>query len=214
MSYWRDKGFTLANGSPLPYDLDSAGLLLPAGADGPAFLVGKNFDTFYSYNASENYALAIAHLSDLISRQDSSKTDFITAWPTDDPGISRQQAKDIQQALLNNGYDIGAVDGIIGDNTRLAIQQYQSSRGVYPADGRAGQKFYNLIAGNNNGATAQPGRTTWQNPSSQPAQTSQPGRVIRSTDSMSQLIESKQGYRQVQGADGVIRMVRVDDGAQ
>ena len=214
MSYWRDKGFTLANGSPLPYDLDSAGLLLPAGADGPAFLVGKNFDTFYSYNASENYALAIAHLSDLISRQDSSKTDFITAWPTDDPGISRQQAKDIQQALLNNGYDIGAVDGIIGDNTRLAIQQYQSSRGVYPADGRAGQKFYNLIAANGSVTSAQPSRTTWQNPSSQPAQTSQPGRVIRSNDSMSQLIESKQGYRQVQGADGVIRMVRVDDGAQ
>ena len=54
MSYWRDKGFTLADGRPLPYDLSSAGLLLPAGQDGPAFLVGKNFDAFYSYNASEN----------------------------------------------------------------------------------------------------------------------------------------------------------------
>ena len=214
MSYWRDKGFTLANGSPLPYDLDSAGLLLPAGDNGPAFLVGKNFDTFYSYNASENYALAIAHLSDLISRQDSSKTDFITAWPTDDPGISRQQAKEIQQALLNNGYDIGEVDGIIGDNTRSAIQQYQSSRGIFPADGRAGQKFYNLIMPNSQGSQAQPGRNAWQNPTGQPNQTSQPGRVIRSNDSMSQLIQSKQGYRQVMGADGVIRMVRLDDGAQ
>ncbi|MGP4848331.1 lytic murein transglycosylase, partial [Marinobacter sp. 1Y8] len=62
ISHWRDQGLTLANGSPLPYDLSSAGLLLPAGMEGPAFLVGKNFDTFYSYNASENYALAIAHL--------------------------------------------------------------------------------------------------------------------------------------------------------
>ncbi|MBO6198362.1 MAG: lytic murein transglycosylase, partial [Psychrobacter sp.] len=86
ISHWRNQGLTLANGSPLPSTLGSAGLLLPAGTDGPAFLVGKNFDTFYSYNASENYALAIAHLSDLIAREDSSKTDFVTAWPTDDPG--------------------------------------------------------------------------------------------------------------------------------
>ena len=150
ISHWRNQGLTLANGSPLPYDLSSAGLLLPAGKGGPAFLVGKNFDTFYSYNASESYALAIAHLSDLITSENSSKTDFITAWPTSDPGISRQQSKDIQQALLNAGYDIGGVDGIIGDNTRTAIQQYQTSRGIYPADGRAGQNFYRAIVGNSN----------------------------------------------------------------
>ena len=148
ISHWRNQGLTLANGSPLPYDLESAGLLLPAGKEGPAFLVGKNFDTFYSYNASENYALAIAHLSDLIASGNSSKTDFATAWPTSDPGISRQQAKDIQQALLNSGYDIGEVDGIIGDSTRAAIQQYQTSRSVFPADGRAGQNFYRLITQN------------------------------------------------------------------
>ena len=148
ISHWRNQGLTLTNGSPLPYDLESAGLLLPAGKEGPAFLVGKNFDTFYSYNASENYALAIAHLSDLIASGNSSKTDFATAWPTNDPGISRQQAKDIQQALLNSGYDIGEVDGIIGDSTRAAIQQYQTSRGVFPADGRAGQNFHRLITQN------------------------------------------------------------------
>ena len=146
ISYWRDQGFTLANGQPLPNELSGAALLMPAGSLGPTFLVGKNFDAFYSYNASENYALAIAHLSDLISRQDSSKTDFITAWPTDDPGISRQQSKVIQQAMLNAGYDIGEVDGIIGDNTRLAIQQYQIKQGISPADGRAGQKFYTLVS--------------------------------------------------------------------
>ena len=183
MSYWRDKGFTLADGRPLPYDLSSAGLLLPAGLEGPAFLVGKNFDTFYSYNASENYALAIAHLSDLIEKEDSSKTDFITAWPTDDPGISRQQSKDIQQALLNAGYDIGEVDGIIGDNTRKAIQQYQTSKGVFPADGRAGQpKFYRLIIGN-------------QGTPSQPTYQQNPANSQRSGDSISRLIQQQDGTR-------------------
>ncbi|WP_350562725.1 lytic murein transglycosylase [Psychrobacter sp. CAL346-MNA-CIBAN-0220] len=235
ISHWRDQGLTLANGSPLPYDLSSAGLLLPAGKDGPAFLVGKNFDTFYSYNASESYALAIAHLSDLITKGDSSKTDFITAWPTDDPGISRQQARDIQQGLLNAGYDIGEVDGIIGDNTRTAIQQYQSSRNILPADGRAGQKFYALIAGhgipsrpslygNQNGqaSSIQPlnpapadrmgqliqQQTTEPSPSSS-QNTYQPANQSSAQPSNSGRVR----YRRVTGADGVVNLVRVDDGS-
>lgn len=213
MSYWRSKGFTLADGRPLPYDLDQAGLIMPAGDNGPAFLVGKNFDTFYSYNASENYALAIAHLSDLITREDSSKTDFITAWPTDDPGISRQQAKDIQQALLNAGYDIGEVDGIIGDNTRKAIQQYQTSRGVFPADGRAGQKFYQLII--QNGQSQQSGQYRQPNNDfNRPVPQYQAPTPATRPDNMARLIESQQGYRRVTNADGTISLVRIDDGAQ
>lgn len=156
MSYWRDKGFTLANGQPLPYSLDSAGLLLPAGQNGPAFLVGKNFEAFYSYNASENYALAIAHLSDLIS-QNNTNVNFATPWPTDDPGISRRQTREIQQALINRGYDIGAVDGMIGEKSRLAIQDFQRQQGVNP-DGKAGLKLYSLLVagGAKQTAVAQP----------------------------------------------------------
>ena len=226
ISHWRNQGITLANGSPLPSDLSSAGLLLPAGMEGPAFLVGKNFDTFYSYNASENYALAIAHLSDLITREDSSKTDFVTAWPTDDPGISRQQAKDIQQALINAGYDIGGVDGIIGDGTRTAIQQYQSSRGIFPADGRAGQKFYRAIVGNTAPSSAQPTNQYAQPSNSQPLQPA-------SADRMGQLIQQQTTpsntystqpsaqpansgnvrYRRVTDASGAVKLVRVDEGS-
>lgn len=223
MSYWRDKGLTLATGGALPYDLSSAGLLLPAGVDGPAFLVGKNFDTFYSYNASENYALAIAHLSDLITKADSSKTDFITAWPTDDPGIGRQEAKDIQQALLNAGYDIGEVDGIIGDNTRTAIQQYQSSRGIFPADGRAGQKFHRVIMSN-----AMPRDSRYGNQYRQPANSQSLNPA--SADRMEQLIQRQNvsptsqsvyqpatsgnvRYRRVTDTDGSVRLVRVDEGS-
>lgn len=146
ISHWQSMGLTLPDGRPLPNNMASAGLLLPAGRQGPAFLVGKNFDTFYSYNASENYALAIAHLSTLLETGNTN-TSFATAWPTDDPGISRKEAKEIQQALINHGYQIGNVDGIIGDGTRSAIREYQRKMGVTP-DGRAGQKFYRLIMGN------------------------------------------------------------------
>lgn len=159
ISYWRNKGFTLANGQPLPSTLDSAGLLLPAGNKGPAFLVGKNFEAFYSYNASENYALAIAHLSDMISQNRTNNVNFVSAWPTDDPGISRRQTREIQQALLNRGYDIGNVDGMIGEKSRLAIQDFQRSQGVNP-DGRAGLKLYNLLV---SGGAAQPTANGFRN---------------------------------------------------
>jgi len=195
------------------------------GMEGPAFLVGKNFDTFYSYNASENYALAIAHLSDLITREDSSKTDFVTAWPTDDPGISRQQAKDIQQALLNAGYDIGGVDGIIGDNTRTAIQQYQTSRGIFPADGRAGQKFYRTIIGSMTPSSSQYGNQYGQPENSQslnPAPADRMGQLIQQQtanpttySAQPSAQPSRSGntrYRRVTGSDGVVKLVRIDEG--
>lgn len=144
LSHWRSLGYTLANGAPLPNTLSQAAIFAPAGSDGPLFLVGKNFDVFYRYNNSENYALAIAHLSDLIAKGQSYDTNFATAWPTDDAGISRKQARQIQQLLLQAGYDIGAIDGIIGDGTRRAIRAYQQKMGVV-ADGRAGQKLYRLM---------------------------------------------------------------------
>lgn len=153
LSYWRNQGFTLVNGQPLPSNLSNAGLLMPAGQHGPAFLVGKNFDAFYSYNASENYALAIAHLSDMISKNQSTNVGFQTAWPTDDAGISRRQTREVQQALINRGYDIGNADGIIGEKSRQAIQDFQRSQGVN-ADGRAGMKLYQLLVVQNAGATA------------------------------------------------------------
>ena len=167
ISYWQDKGFTLANGQPLPSTLSNAGLLLPAGQKGPAFLVGKNFEAFYSYNASENYALAIAHLSDLIS-QNNTHVNFATPWPTDDPGISRRQTREIQQALINLGYDIGTVDGMIGEKSRLAIQDFQRKHGVNP-DGKAGLKLYNLLVVNGGGSAQNStpsfrGQTTVQSP--------------------------------------------------
>lgn len=143
MAYWRDAGISLANGQALSDDLGQAGLLLPAGAAGPAFLVGKNFDTLYSYNASENYALAIAHLADLIEGK-SPQPGFAQAWPTDDPGLSRAQNRQLQTLLLAKGYDIGAADGLIGAKTREAIKTEAAKLGL-PTTGRAGQKLLRAL---------------------------------------------------------------------
>lgn len=61
--------------------------------------------------------------------------------PTDDPGTSRAERREIQQFLINRGYDIGAVDGLIGDKTRVAIRQEQTRLGLNQQDGQ-GNKFY------------------------------------------------------------------------
>ena len=65
---------------------------------------------------------------------------FVASWPTDDPGTSRAERREIQQFLINRGYDIGAVDGLIGDKTRVAIRQEQTRLGLNPT-GRAGQQI-------------------------------------------------------------------------
>ena len=100
---WAARGVKRIDGSALPAQLGSAGLLTPAGPSGPAFLVFRNFDAIYSYNAAESYGLAIAHLSDRLR----GAGPFQTAWPTDDPGISRAERRELQGLLILKGHDIG-----------------------------------------------------------------------------------------------------------
>jgi lytic murein transglycosylase len=135
---WSRLGVQRVDGSALTGNA-SAALLLPAGADGPAFIVFRNFDAIYSYNAAESYALAIAHLSDKLR----GGGPFKTPWPTDDPGISRAERRELQELLIARGYDIGQPDGLIGARTRAAIEAFQSSAGL-PVDGHAGARV--LIA--------------------------------------------------------------------
>lgn len=144
MSEWLSKGITRIDGSPLVQgnitENTVAGLLMPAGSSGPKFLVFKNFDAIYSYNAAESYALAIAYLSDRLK----GNGPIIAPWPTDDAGTSRAERREIQTYLISKGYDIGEADGLIGDKTRQAISQEQQKLGLNP-NGRAGQMFLNKI---------------------------------------------------------------------
>ena len=142
---WRAAGLTLMDGSPLPDSLPSAGLMVPA-RGGPAFLVGRNFDTLYSYNASENYGLAIAQLSNLVTAPPGTPVGFVQAWPTDDPGLSRAQNRELQTLLLARGHDIGTADGMIGARTREAIRAEQQRLG-HKVDGRAGQRLLGALRG-------------------------------------------------------------------
>ncbi len=140
LTEWARMGISKMDGEAIVPDARQAAVLLPAGAEGPAFLVFRNFNAIYSYNAAESYALAIAHLSDRLR----GGAPFVTAWPTDDPGIARQERRELQQLLLDRGHDIGEVDGMIGSRTRAAIAAEQGRLG-FEANGRAGQKILEAL---------------------------------------------------------------------
>ncbi|RZA11638.1 MAG: lytic murein transglycosylase, partial [Lysobacteraceae bacterium] len=141
MSEWTARGVKRVDGTALPAS-GSAGLLTLAGPQGPAFLVMRNFDALYSYNAAESYGLAIAHLSDRLRGGGT----FATPWPTDDPGISRAERRELQTLLIQRGHDIGAVDGMLGDKSRTAIRAEQERLGQ-ETSGRAGQKLLKALRG-------------------------------------------------------------------
>lgn len=162
VSYWMNKGVVKINGEALSSPIhikdiewaqaannysalqlkadDKVAILVPSGSDGPAFLVGKNFDAIYAYNASESYALAIALLSDQLAGRPALKT----PWPTDDPGLSRAQRRELQSLLLLKGFEIGKADGMIGLKTRAAIIDFQKQIGMNP-DGRPGLKILEAL---------------------------------------------------------------------
>jgi lytic murein transglycosylase len=134
MSAWAAHGITRIDGSPLAGDIH-VGLLLPAGPRGPAFLVTRNFDAIYSYNAAESYTLAIALLSDRLR----GRGPIVTPWPTNDLGLSRAGRREVQTLLIKRGYDLdGKIDGVLGKKTQAAIADFQARVGLKP-NGRASQ---------------------------------------------------------------------------
>jgi lytic murein transglycosylase len=139
LAQWNTLGIRQLDGTALAGS-ERAALILPAGATGPAFIVFRNYDAIYSYNAAESYALAIAHLSDRLRGAGPIRT----AWPTDDPGLTRAERRELQQLLIERGYDIGEPDGIIGQRTRDAIKVFQASAGL-PVDGYAGAKVLDAL---------------------------------------------------------------------
>ncbi|MBV8663803.1 MAG: lytic murein transglycosylase [Hyphomicrobiales bacterium] len=138
MSFWAERGITRLDGRPLGQG--EAGLLLPAGANGPAFLVTHNFDVIYSYNSAESYTLAIGVLAQRLA----GGPGIETPWPTDDPGLSRAEKRELQRLLIKRGYDVGEPNGAIGAKTKAAIADVEARNGMTP-DGRPSAKVLEAL---------------------------------------------------------------------
>ena len=128
---WARAGLRGIDASALP-PLADASVLAPAGAQGPALLVGANFRALLRYNNAVNYALAVA----LLARQIEGGSGLHTPWPRSEPALSRPQVQALQTALNALGLQAGAADGLLGPATSAALRRYQRSQGL-TADGFA-----------------------------------------------------------------------------
>ena len=130
LSQWQAMGITRVSGRPFPRPEDVGRLYMPAGANGPTFLLLPNFDVIKRYNNSDSYALAVGHLADRILGGGG----FVTPWPEGDYALNKAQRGELQTLLARAGFDVGTADGVIGPKTRAGIIAYQQARGL-PADG-------------------------------------------------------------------------------
>ncbi len=105
-------------------------LWVPAGHEGPKYLLFKNFNVFKTYNRADSYAFAVGLSGDAIM----GKTGPMTPWPTHLAPLTVAEIRDLQQGLLDRGFDAGTVDGIAGRRTKLAVQAFQKTLGQV-ADG-------------------------------------------------------------------------------
>ena len=129
---WSEAGRTqalaewLAAGVQIPFSAGTSSLgqplelVLPAGAQGPAFLVTRNFRAILRYNQSIAYALAVGHLADRIAGAPA----LASPWPGFRP-LARSECKELQRLLEARGLEVGEVDGIIGNQTKAAIRATQ-----------------------------------------------------------------------------------------
>jgi membrane-bound lytic murein transglycosylase B len=126
---WEKLGVARVNGKPYPRPTDRAYLFLPAGANGPAFLMLNNFRVLMKYNPAEAYALAIGHLGDRL-RGD---PPLVTAWPRQERVLTSAERYEMQQHLVRLGFDIGGEpNGRLNAKSRSAIRGFQASRGFVP----------------------------------------------------------------------------------
>ena len=127
-SKWAQLGVTYPDGRPLPNDDMPASLLLPMGRAGPAFLAYANFAAYTEWNNSLIYSTTAGYLA----------TRIAGAPPMQRPAapvaqLPFNELRELQQLLVRAGFNVGKVDGVMGQQSRSAVKAMQIKYGL-PAD--------------------------------------------------------------------------------
>jgi lytic murein transglycosylase len=127
-SKWAQLGVSYPDGRALPNDNMPASVLLPMGRSGPAFLAYANFAAYTEWNNSLIYSTTAGYLATRIAGS---------------PPMHRQMAgvvqlpfnelRELQQLLVRAGFNVGKVDGVMGQQSRSAVKAMQIKYGL-PAD--------------------------------------------------------------------------------
>jgi lytic murein transglycosylase len=124
---WVRRGYAPAYGRKLGATemKQTASLLMPEGAYGPAFLTPKNYFVIKDYNFSDLYVLFVGHLSDRI--QDGRP--FETPW-SKSTQLRTAEVEAMQRVLAARGLYKDKIDGRAGMLTRSALGAYQKANGL------------------------------------------------------------------------------------
>ncbi len=124
---WAARGVRPTHGS-LPAGNLPASLILPQGHRGPAFMVFHNYRVLFEWNQSFIYITTAAYFASRLSGAP------VYQAGNPEQGLDQDQMRQLQTKLAAQGFNVGAVDGILGFNTRAAVQDMQMRLGL-PADG-------------------------------------------------------------------------------
>jgi len=140
ISFFAERGVARVGNRPFADPSEPVFLYVPAGKDGPKFLMTANYLVLKGYNFSDSYALSVAHMTDRLK----GSGPFADDWPraTRFPNLAERQA--IQQALKTLGLYDGDLDGRIGPITQAAYARFQASRGEV-ADGFITRAAYEAL---------------------------------------------------------------------
>jgi lytic murein transglycosylase len=127
-SKWAQLGVSYPDGRALPSDDMPTSVLLPMGRNGPAFLAYANFAAYTEWNNSLIYSTTAGYLASRIAGAPPMRrpTAPVAQLPFN-------ELRELQQLLVRAGFNVGKVDGVIGQQSRTAIKAMQIKYGL-PAD--------------------------------------------------------------------------------
>ena len=128
LAQWAALGLKRPSGKPFKDGDSRAVLKMPAGSDGPGFLMTANFFTIKNYNASDSYALAVGLLADQIAGYGGMQQ----RWPRPEGALDITEKFELQTRLKTLGYYSGDVDGNFGSGSKAAIAAVQERIGMQP----------------------------------------------------------------------------------
>jgi membrane-bound lytic murein transglycosylase B len=111
---------------------------LGAGAGRTGFSAWPEFFCRAQLQPVDDYALALLHLGDSCVGGEP----FVQKFPGSEPPRRSPKSQEIQRRLTALGFDTGGADGRIGNDTMLAVRDFQRKAGMEPADGYAGVKLF------------------------------------------------------------------------